>query len=340
MAGCPRPGVVGAALRRPWHFSRPPSRWAAATAERRPRSRGPERRPPRRRRALPPSRTRPSRPPPSPSSWRCTRPGRRSTWTRRRPDRLVSGRLRTWRPGDGSRPALRVVRRDRLPPRVGSGTAVVVPASAVRPGFGVATVEGIDPLRPAGGLPPAGAGPGAAGADHAAGGRRHHAGPGGGRPEPAIRSRPLRPLPPAPVRRRPHRRQPGEHPVRRRRRRSRATTRSRPRPASCPGWRRWASTRCRWPTTTPATSATGALLATVGAVRGPAGSAGFGAGRDLAAAASRPAVLRARNGVRFGFVGFNAIGETPRATPGRPGALSVRMPPRTGPLQPGRPRAT
>lgn len=58
---------------------------------------------------------------------------------------------------------------------------------------------------------------------------------------------------------------------------------------------------------------------------------GFGAGRDLAAA-SRPAVLT-HEGIRFGFVGFNAIGETPQATPDSPGALSVRMPPRTGPLQ-------
>ncbi|HEX6150426.1 CapA family protein [Nocardioides sp.] len=57
----------------------------------------------------------------------------------------------------------------------------------------------------------------------------------------------------------------------------------------------------------------------------------FGAGHDLARA-SRPAVVR-RNGVSFGFVGFNAIGETPRAAPGSAGALSVRMPPRTGPLQ-------
>lgn len=56
----------------------------------------------------------------------------------------------------------------------------------------------------------------------------------------------------------------------------------------------------------------------------------FGAGRDLAAA-SRPVVLT-RHGVRFGFLGFNAIGETPEAAPGRPGALSVSMPPRTGPL--------
>ena len=57
----------------------------------------------------------------------------------------------------------------------------------------------------------------------------------------------------------------------------------------------------------------------------------FGAGADLEAA-SRPAVVT-HGGVRFGFVGFNAIGETPRATPSGPGALSVRMPPRTGPLQ-------
>ena len=37
-------------------------------------------------------------------------------------------------------------------------------------------------------------------------------------------------------------------------------------------------------------------------------------------------------GAFFGFLGFNAIGETPRATPQGAGALSVRMPPRTGPL--------
>jgi poly-gamma-glutamate capsule biosynthesis protein CapA/YwtB (metallophosphatase superfamily) len=57
----------------------------------------------------------------------------------------------------------------------------------------------------------------------------------------------------------------------------------------------------------------------------------FGAGRDLAEAA-RPAVLTAPDGTTFAFLGFNAIGETPRATPTGPGALSVRMPPRTGPL--------
>jgi len=56
----------------------------------------------------------------------------------------------------------------------------------------------------------------------------------------------------------------------------------------------------------------------------------FGAG-DNAAAASRPAVIE-RGGVRFGFVGFNAIGETAQAGPGAPGAFSLRMPPRTGPL--------
>ena len=56
----------------------------------------------------------------------------------------------------------------------------------------------------------------------------------------------------------------------------------------------------------------------------------FGAGADIAAA-SAPALLE-RGGVRFGFVGFNAIGETPRAGRSTAGALSLRMPPRTGPL--------
>ena len=54
----------------------------------------------------------------------------------------------------------------------------------------------------------------------------------------------------------------------------------------------------------------------------------FGAGSDLAEA-SRPAVLEA-GGTSFAIVGFNAIGETPQALPDEPGALSVRMPPRTG----------
>ena len=61
-----------------------------------------------------------------------------------------------------------------------------------------------------------------------------------------------------------------------------------------------------------------------------AGLRPFGAGRDLADA-RRPAVVE-RHGVRFGFVGFNAIGETPEAGPGQPGASSVSMPIRTGPL--------
>lgn len=48
----------------------------------------------------------------------------------------------------------------------------------------------------------------------------------------------------------------------------------------------------------------------------------------------RPVVVAA-NGVRFGFVAFNAIGETPRATATRPGVAEVRMQPRTGPLDRG-----
>lgn len=74
-----------------------------------------------------------------------------------------------------------------------------------------------------------------------------------------------------------------------------------------------------------------ALLRTLDAFRG-SGIARFGAGRDLASA-TKAAVVE-RDGVRVGLLGFNAIGETPRATPTTPGALSVRMPPRTGPLQP------
>lgn len=72
-----------------------------------------------------------------------------------------------------------------------------------------------------------------------------------------------------------------------------------------------------------------ALLQTVRRVR-HFPIAPLGAGRD-AQAAWRPVVVR-RHGVRFGFVAFNAIGETPRATATSPGAAEVRMPPRTGPL--------
>ncbi len=74
---------------------------------------------------------------------------------------------------------------------------------------------------------------------------------------------------------------------------------------------------------------TEALLETLGRFTGSP-LASFGAGRDRRAA-SRAAVLE-HGGVTFGFLGFNAIGETPRATASQPGALSVRMPPRTGPL--------
>jgi poly-gamma-glutamate synthesis protein (capsule biosynthesis protein) len=59
----------------------------------------------------------------------------------------------------------------------------------------------------------------------------------------------------------------------------------------------------------------------------------FGAGSDLGDA-RRPAVVE-RHGTSFGFIAFNAIGETPEAGPGRPGASSISMPPRTGPLDRG-----
>jgi poly-gamma-glutamate synthesis protein (capsule biosynthesis protein) len=75
-----------------------------------------------------------------------------------------------------------------------------------------------------------------------------------------------------------------------------------------------------------------ALVETVRRVRAN-GIVPVGAGSN-AAEAAKPAVVE-RSGIRFGFVAFNAIGETPRATARRPGAMSVRMPPRTGPLSPG-----
>jgi poly-gamma-glutamate synthesis protein (capsule biosynthesis protein) len=60
------------------------------------------------------------------------------------------------------------------------------------------------------------------------------------------------------------------------------------------------------------------------------GVAPFGAGRDRVAA-RRPVIVE-RHGLDFAFLGFNAIGETPEAGPETPGASSVSMPPRTGPL--------
>jgi poly-gamma-glutamate capsule biosynthesis protein CapA/YwtB (metallophosphatase superfamily) len=60
------------------------------------------------------------------------------------------------------------------------------------------------------------------------------------------------------------------------------------------------------------------------------GVARVGAGRNAAEAWS-PVVLR-RNGLSFGFLAFNAIGETPRATRRSPGAAELRMQPRLGPL--------
>ena len=73
----------------------------------------------------------------------------------------------------------------------------------------------------------------------------------------------------------------------------------------------------------------GALRETLAVVCG-GGFATTGAGENLAAALE-PAVVE-RKGVRFGILAFNAIGETPAATDASAGALSVRMPPRTGPL--------
>lgn len=72
-----------------------------------------------------------------------------------------------------------------------------------------------------------------------------------------------------------------------------------------------------------------ALLETVLRLRGSRVEP-FGAGPDRAAAGR--AVVLERGGTSFGFIGFNSIGETPAATRDQPGALALRMPPRTGPL--------
>jgi poly-gamma-glutamate synthesis protein (capsule biosynthesis protein) len=74
-----------------------------------------------------------------------------------------------------------------------------------------------------------------------------------------------------------------------------------------------------------------ALVRTVRRVEA-GGFRAVGAGRDLPRAAE-PVVVR-RNGISFGIMAFDAIGETPAAGQDRPGALRLRMQPRTGPLVP------
>ena len=74
-----------------------------------------------------------------------------------------------------------------------------------------------------------------------------------------------------------------------------------------------------------------ALLDTVGEFAG-SGVAPLGAGADRAAA-WQPVVIE-REGVRVGFLAFNAIGETWRAGPNSSGAASLHMQPRTGSIVP------
>ncbi|MEJ7707191.1 MAG: CapA family protein [Nocardioidaceae bacterium] len=74
-----------------------------------------------------------------------------------------------------------------------------------------------------------------------------------------------------------------------------------------------------------------ALLETVRAFA-DSGIEPLGAGANLREAWR--AVVFERQGVRVGFLAFNAIGETWRASTGSAGAASLRMDPRTGPLDP------
>jgi poly-gamma-glutamate synthesis protein (capsule biosynthesis protein) len=74
------------------------------------------------------------------------------------------------------------------------------------------------------------------------------------------------------------------------------------------------------------------LVETVKRVRG-AKIVPVGAGPN-AAQAWRPAILE-RDGVRFGFLAFNAIGESPAARRSEPGVVQLRMQPRLGNLNSG-----
>jgi poly-gamma-glutamate synthesis protein (capsule biosynthesis protein) len=77
---------------------------------------------------------------------------------------------------------------------------------------------------------------------------------------------------------------------------------------------------------------TQSLIETVKRVRG-AKIVPFGAGANTSRA-RRPAIIE-RDGVRFGFLAFNAIGESPPARRSEPGVVQLRMQPRLGKLSAG-----
>ncbi len=235
--------------------------------------------------------------------------------------RIDAGRVATWRPLDGSSDPLRVVRSARGVMR-DPGAVAVLPARRLTPWVRAVVVDGVDPLR----HPPAGSGPVVTltvVGDIMLGRGVAAVSP----PDDPVA--PLRPLAPhlaaaditvgnlestlsddgVPQ-------QPGDD-----------SFHADPRVAD--GLARLGVDAVSLANNHTGDYEEGALLATVRTLRQSRLDA-FGAGADLAAA-SRPVVLE-RGGVRFGFVGFNAIGETPQAAPGTPGALSIRMPPRTGPL--------
>ena len=163
--------------------------------------------------------------------------------------------------------------------------------------------------------------------------RRHHARPpgrragrGGGRPgvpAPADAAPPRAPPTSPSATWRARCRRTAAHPGRRLVRR---------RPARCaPGCGRPGSTRSAWPTTTPATTATRALVQTVRPAARGAGLRPFGAGADLAAGAAAGGGRAARRPLRLPRRSTRSARRR-RSAPGRPGAISVSMPPRTGPL--------
>jgi poly-gamma-glutamate synthesis protein (capsule biosynthesis protein) len=246
--------------------------------------------------------------------------------------KLVAGRLVTWRALDGTPDPLRVLRRDRLPRQVHLDTVVVVPASAVQPTVAVATVAGIDPLRRPAAYPLQV--PGVAPAEPTVLRVLGDIMLGRGVAAASSESDPVAAL-------RPLARHLAGADLTVGNLESTLSTAGPPQqggdsfvvtPEALPGLAELGIDAVSLANNHTGDFGDRALRETVRAFRG-AELAAFGAGTDVAAA-SQPWVAEV-DGVSFAFVGFNAIGETPRATPTSAGALSVRMPPRTGPLDRG-----
>lgn len=240
---------------------------------------------------------------------------------------VVRGDVRTWRPLSGEPASLRVVRGPRR--RLDPDTIAVMPASRVTPALATARVAGVDPLRRPGAYPwqVSGPAPGRVrtllvGGDVMLGRRVATANPGAP-PDQVLTglARHLRAADAAVVNLE-----------------STLSTAGPPQqgddsfaaePSTPAGLARLGIDAVSLANNHTGDFGTAALVETVRAFDSEE-VISFGAGRNLREA-SRAAIIDAR-GLRIGLLSFNAIGETPAATPTTPGALSVAMPPRTGPL--------